>query len=131
MIIRLGLLIAVTDGVQPTPYGLMWIRFSNSSNSLAKTQIGAKRCYVQLWVSLGTDKPCYPWKYHELTASRDLAESFPNGEYGEAFRSEWIGQLIKEVRSSPEYAARTKDTARWAREQIKRQPTGGQVSQMS
>ncbi|KAL8789954.1 MAG: hypothetical protein Q9213_000840 [Squamulea squamosa] len=61
----------------------------------------------------------------------DLAEAFPNGEYGEAFRSEWVAQLIRDVRSSQEYAPRTKDTARWAREQIKRQPTGSQVSQMS
>lgn len=61
----------------------------------------------------------------------DLADAFPSGEYAEAFRSEWMTQLIKEVRTSQEYSARTKETARWAREQIKRQGTGGQGSQMT
>ncbi|KAL8810742.1 MAG: hypothetical protein Q9223_000083 [Gallowayella weberi] len=61
----------------------------------------------------------------------DLADTFPNAEYGQAFRSEWVTQLIREVRSSPEYSDRTKETARWAREQVKRQGPGGQVSQMS
>ncbi|KAL8703306.1 MAG: hypothetical protein Q9201_003497 [Fulgogasparrea decipioides] len=61
----------------------------------------------------------------------DLADAFHGGEYAEAFRSEWLTQLIKEVRTSPEYSARTKETARWAREQVKRQGTGGPVSQMS
>ncbi|KAL8718727.1 MAG: hypothetical protein Q9225_004168 [Loekoesia sp. 1 TL-2023] len=61
----------------------------------------------------------------------DLADAFPNGDYGEAFRSEWMTQLVREVRTSQEYSARTKETARWAREQIKRQGTSGQGSQMS
>lgn len=63
--------------------------------------------------------------------SSDLADAFPNGDYGEAFRSEWMTQLVREVRTSQEYSARTKETARWAREQIKRQGTSGQGSQMS
>lgn len=60
----------------------------------------------------------------------DLADAFPGGDYGEAFRAEWMTQLVKEVRSSQEYSARTKETARWAREQIKRQGTaqGAQLS---
>ncbi|KAL8664050.1 MAG: hypothetical protein Q9202_003342 [Teloschistes flavicans] len=61
----------------------------------------------------------------------DLADAFPGGEFAEAFRSDWMTQLIREVRSSQEYSARTKETARWAREQIKRQGTGGQGTQMS
>ncbi|KAL8943884.1 MAG: hypothetical protein Q9216_000778 [Gyalolechia sp. 2 TL-2023] len=54
----------------------------------------------------------------------DLADAFPSGDYGEAFRAEWMTQLVREVRSSQEYSARTKETARWAREQIKRQAVG-------
>ncbi|KAL8872567.1 MAG: hypothetical protein Q9174_001825 [Haloplaca sp. 1 TL-2023] len=61
----------------------------------------------------------------------DLADAFPGGEYAEAFRSDWMTGLIKEVRSSQEYSARTKETARWAREQIKRQGTGAQAPQMT
>ncbi|KAL8733147.1 MAG: hypothetical protein Q9166_002339 [cf. Caloplaca sp. 2 TL-2023] len=61
----------------------------------------------------------------------DLADAFPNAEYGDAFRSEWVIGLIREVRTSQEYAPRTKDTARWAKEQVKRQGASGQVSQMS
>ncbi|KAL9031876.1 MAG: hypothetical protein Q9196_000131 [Gyalolechia fulgens] len=54
----------------------------------------------------------------------DLADAFPGGDYAEAFRAEWMTQLVREVRSSQEYSARTKETARWAREQIKRQAVG-------
>lgn len=49
----------------------------------------------------------------------DLAEAFPNGEISELFRADWIMGMIKEARSS--YPGRTAETARWAREQVKRQ----------
>ena len=55
----------------------------------------------------------------------DLADAFPNGELVDAFRQEWLTAMIKEVRSSRDFAPRTVDTARWAREQVKRQPGGG------
>ncbi|KAL8953099.1 MAG: hypothetical protein Q9222_001037 [Ikaeria aurantiellina] len=61
----------------------------------------------------------------------DLADAFPSGDYAEAFRSDWITQLIREVRTSQEYSARTKETARWAREQVKRQGQSGHGSQIS
>lgn len=64
-------------------------------------------------------------------AFSDLAETFPGGEYGDAFRSEWMAQLVRDVRTSQEFSARTKETARWAREQIKRQGASGQSSQLS
>ncbi|EON62303.1 hypothetical protein W97_01524 [Coniosporium apollinis CBS 100218] len=51
----------------------------------------------------------------------DLADAFPNGEYAEAFRADWLTVMAKEVRSNREFQQRTQDTARWAREQIKRQ----------
>ncbi|KAI4199118.1 MAG: hypothetical protein LQ346_002637 [Caloplaca aetnensis] len=61
----------------------------------------------------------------------DLAGAFPAGEYGEAFHSDWMIQLVRDVRASADYSARTKETAKWAREQMKRQGAGGQGSQMS
>ncbi|KAF8473434.1 armadillo-type protein [Kalaharituber pfeilii] len=52
----------------------------------------------------------------------DLAEAFPNGEIADYFRADWVMAMIKETRSGfgP---GRTGDTARWAREQVKRQLT--------
>lgn len=57
----------------------------------------------------------------------DLAEAYPNGELVGAFREEWLTTLIKETKSRSEFSARTVETARWAREQVKRQIGGGQT----
>ncbi|KAF1986377.1 ARM repeat-containing protein [Aulographum hederae CBS 113979] len=54
----------------------------------------------------------------------DISEAFPNGEFRVLYQAEWVSQFAKEVRSNREFSKRTQDTARWAREQIKRQ-TGG------
>ncbi|EEP77995.1 conserved hypothetical protein [Uncinocarpus reesii 1704] len=51
----------------------------------------------------------------------DLADAFPNGEFASMFRSDFISGLIRETRSTREYGGRTIDTARWAREQVRRQ----------
>lgn len=51
----------------------------------------------------------------------DLAEAFPNGEIAQYFRADWITSMIREVRGNREYSGRTIDTARWARELVKRQ----------
>ena len=51
----------------------------------------------------------------------DLADAFPNGEYREFFREEFLTALARETRSNQEFLGRTRETARWAREQIKRQ----------
>ncbi|BDD57404.1 karyopherin beta [Monascus purpureus] len=51
----------------------------------------------------------------------DLADTFPNGEFAAYFRNEWVGELVKETRLNREYSQRTIDTARWTREQVKRQ----------
>lgn len=56
-----------------------------------------------------------------ISRDSDLADAFPNGEYAEAFRADWLTAMAKEVRSNREFQQRTQDTARWAREQIKRQ----------
>ncbi|KZF19732.1 importin beta-1 subunit [Xylona heveae TC161] len=55
----------------------------------------------------------------------DLADAFPNGEYAHYFRSDWVTSMIKETRSNREFSSRTTDTARWAREQVKRQTIPG------
>ncbi|ROW10392.1 hypothetical protein VMCG_01647 [Cytospora schulzeri] len=60
----------------------------------------------------------------------DLADAYPNGELVEAFRQDWVTAMIKETRSNREYLPRTIETARWAREQVKRQ-VGGSVGAMT
>ncbi|KAK4989010.1 karyopherin Kap95 [Elasticomyces elasticus] len=61
----------------------------------------------------------------------DLSEAFPNGEYSQYFRSEWLTTMARETRANREFSSRTNDTARWAREQIKRQSAAAQGIQMS
>lgn len=56
----------------------------------------------------------------------DLADAYPNGELVAAFREEWLTALIKETRTNRDFSARTIETARWAREQVKRQIGGSQ-----
>jgi len=56
----------------------------------------------------------------------DIADAYPNGELVEAFRQDWLTTLIKETRSNREFSPRTIETARWAREQVKRQIGGAQ-----
>ncbi|GIJ83459.1 karyopherin beta [Aspergillus pseudoviridinutans] len=51
----------------------------------------------------------------------DLADTFPNGEFASFFRNEWVTALVRETRNNREYSPRTIDTARWTREQVKRQ----------
>ncbi|KAK2777868.1 importin subunit beta-1 [Colletotrichum kahawae] len=60
----------------------------------------------------------------------DLAEAYPNGELVEIFRQDWLTALIKETKTNREFQARTIETARWAREQVKRQ-VGGSSSVMA
>lgn len=62
---------------------------------------------------------------------RDLADTFPQGGYADYFRVEWVGQLIKETRSNRDFQFRTIETARWAREQVKRQIAATQGTPMS
>ncbi|KAJ2971353.1 hypothetical protein NUW58_g9440 [Xylaria curta] len=59
----------------------------------------------------------------------DLADAYPNGELLDAFRQDWLSVMIKETRGNREFQSRTVDTARWAREQVKRQ-LGGTSSVM-
>ena len=60
----------------------------------------------------------------------DLADAYPDGSLVEAFRQEWVTTMIKETRSNREFAPRTIETARWAREQVKRQ-LGGSANVMT
>ncbi|KAH7275768.1 karyopherin Kap95 [Fusarium solani] len=57
----------------------------------------------------------------------DLADAYPNGELVEAFRQDWISAMIKETKTNREFQPRTIETARWAREQVKRQLGGSQT----
>ncbi|KAF1995750.1 ARM repeat-containing protein [Amniculicola lignicola CBS 123094] len=60
----------------------------------------------------------------------DLADAFPNGDFREYFRHDFLTALARETRANQEFAGRTRETARWAREQIKRQ-TGGNIGVMA
>ncbi|KAF2874210.1 armadillo-type protein [Massariosphaeria phaeospora] len=51
----------------------------------------------------------------------DLADAFPNGEFRDYFRHDFLTALTRETRANHDFLPRTRDTARWAREQIKRQ----------
>lgn len=51
----------------------------------------------------------------------DLADAFPNGEFRDYFRHDFLTAMAREARANAEFSSRTRDTARWAREQIKRQ----------
>lgn len=61
----------------------------------------------------------------------DLSDTFPNGEFSQFYRSEWLMAMIRETRSNREFSDRTIHTARWAREQVRRQTTGTQGVQQS
>ncbi|KAL2259427.1 hypothetical protein VTK26DRAFT_6902 [Humicola hyalothermophila] len=56
----------------------------------------------------------------------DLADAYPNGQLSDAFRQDWLTAMIKETRSNIDFQPRTIETARWAREQVKRQIGGTQ-----
>ncbi|OQE15367.1 hypothetical protein PENFLA_c032G06970 [Penicillium flavigenum] len=51
----------------------------------------------------------------------DLADAFPNGELAAYFRNDWVTALVRETRTTRQYSERTIETARWTREQVKRQ----------
>lgn len=63
--------------------------------------------------------------YH-ADISSDLAEAFPGGQFATYYRQDWLSAMIKDTRSNRDFQARTIDTARWAREQVKRQIGGAQ-----
>lgn len=69
--------------------------------------------------------------YIILTFDSDLADAFPNGEFSQFYRAEWVSAMIKATRQNHEFQARTIDTARWAREQVKRQIGGTQGMQQT
>jgi hypothetical protein len=74
------------------------------------------------WVCLFT--PPLPYKANRHRS--DLAEAYPNGELVDAFRQDWLTAMIKETKTNRDFQARTIETARWAREQVKRQIGGAQ-----
>lgn len=59
----------------------------------------------------------------------DLSDAFPNGTISNFYRADWLTAMIKDTRQNREFQSRTIDTARWAREQVKRQIGGTQSVQ--
>lgn len=51
----------------------------------------------------------------------DISEAFPNGDFSHYFRNDWLTTMARDTRANKEFSQRTQETARWAREQIKRQ----------
>jgi importin subunit beta-1 len=88
------------------------------------------RSCVPRWVLLGMSSASLNLRA-VLTSCSDLAEAFPTGEFSALYRQDWLTSMIKETRSNREFQARTIDTARWAREQVKRQIGGSQGIQQT
>lgn len=70
------------------------------------------------------------WLRLLINLASDLADAYPNGELVDAFRQDWVTVMIKETKTNREFQSRTIETARWAREQVKRQ-LGGTSTVMS
>ncbi|KAK6457875.1 karyopherin-beta [Scheffersomyces xylosifermentans] len=51
----------------------------------------------------------------------DIAAIFPNGEFKTVYEQEWVTEFIRKTRSSQVFDEKTKNAARWARDQQKRQ----------
>lgn len=51
----------------------------------------------------------------------DISALFPNGEFKQAYTQPWLTDFIKRTRSNQLFQQSTKDAARWARDQQKRQ----------
>ncbi|KAF2672662.1 ARM repeat-containing protein [Microthyrium microscopicum] len=51
----------------------------------------------------------------------DVSRAFPNGDYAELFRAEWLTAMAREIRANRDFRDQTIEVARWARDQIKRQ----------
>lgn len=51
----------------------------------------------------------------------DISAMYPNGEFKQVYTQEWVTEFIKKTRSNPIFDEKTKDAARWARDQQKRQ----------
>ncbi|KAF1954761.1 ARM repeat-containing protein [Byssothecium circinans] len=60
----------------------------------------------------------------------DLADAFPTGEIREYFRHDFLTAMTRETRANQDFSGRTRETGRWAREQIKRQ-VGGNAGVMA
>jgi len=60
----------------------------------------------------------------------DLSRAFPDGEFAQYFRVDWLTAMAKEIRANRDFTERTTSTARWARDQIKRQ-IGGTTGQLA
>lgn len=82
-------------------------------------------------MSLGTFLASYRSTQNCADRHSDLAEAFPNGEFSVFYRADWLTQMIKDTRQNRDFQSRTIDTARWAREQVKRQIGGTQGIQQT
>jgi importin subunit beta-1 len=82
------------------------------------------------WVLLG-ENTLQLYSSSNANNASDLADAFPHGEFQAYYRADWLTQMIKDTRQNREFQARTIETARWAREQVKRQIGGSQGIQQT
>lgn len=99
-------------------------RYSQYSILLHKIPTVVRLSYALPWVLLGKSHTKI-WKRLKhamlMDVPSDLADTFPNGQYAQYYRAEWLTQLIKDTKTNRDFQGRTIETARWAREQVKRQ----------
>ena len=51
----------------------------------------------------------------------DISAIYPDGSIKQFYTQDWLTEFIKRTRSNPNFSESTKNNARWAREQQKRQ----------
>jgi importin subunit beta-1 len=98
---------------------IVWLD-QNRSDALMRASMG-----VIGWV----DSPAF--SSSNANHLSDLADAFPHGEFQAYYRADWLTQMIKDTRQNREFQPRTIETARWAREQVKRQIGGSQGIQQT
>lgn len=96
------------------------IRSSSCCTTYTKIRTARRHFSDQAWASLGKFQSAGQY-FHADSIFSDLSEAFPNGEFSNLFRQDWLTAMARETRANKEFQQRTQETARWAREQIKRQ----------
>lgn len=51
----------------------------------------------------------------------DIADAFPGREFAHLYQSDWLVAMVKETRANREFSSRTIETAKWARDEIRKQ----------
>ena len=108
--------------IKPTYSSLTLTASSNYCRRSTRMQTELKHCLDRAWALLGKwGRSITSLEYPANSSHSDISEAFPNGEVSQYYRNDWLTQMCRETRANKEFSPRTQETARWAREQIKRQ----------